>query len=335
LIEPGPHPLRLSIQASFQRELRAALQSGWTSGIRSGIVVYDPGSPDVEIVSQPPYRYHYLPARAQRPGARKDTSPPAEGLRLPHAPCPFDGEDFVRDREIVRLERAGRTYHVACNRYPVTPLHFLPVRSAGATPERLPQHIHGPEEIEDLLLIAAMAGPPYRAYFNSNRGRDGSQSGSSVNHWHGQLFPIESGARSLVATAEPKLLRIEEGLRVGTVEGWPARHIVVDGSLETHAPLASVLWRETRALNELNVAYNVEIVTFRDGRLRAFLFPRSPAPDACVPGAGDLTANFGGWEMSGDIVIPTREILEWIRRNPADAERLTAKRLRETTRAVG
>jgi len=334
VIEPR---FRFQLEPQRRPDFVAVLEAGWISGLRNGIVVYDPGAPDVEIVSQPPYRYHYLPGRATRPGARKDPVPPPEGIRLPHAPCPFDGESFIRERELVRLERAGRVYHVACNRYPVTPFHFLPVRSADTPRELLPQHLHGPEEIEDLLLLLAMAGQPYRAYFNSNRGRDGSQSGSSVNHWHGQLFPLTSERGSPVLAAEHELLHREEGLRVGRVAGWPGEHILVDGRHENYAPMASVLWKVARALNDLNVAYNLEAVAFQDGRVRAFLFPRRPAPDAEVPGAGtgSLTANFGGWEMTGDIVIPTREILEWIRVNPVEAERLTTRRLRETTRGMG
>ncbi len=302
------------------------------SGLKNGIVVYDPGAADVDVASLPPYRYHYLPSRASRPGARKDPVPPVEGIRLPHAPCPFDAEDFVRKREVARVERDGRAYHVACNRYPVTPCHFLPVRTAASPQLRLPQHLHGPEEIEDLLLLLAMAGAPYHVYFNSNRGADGSQSGSSVNHWHGQLFPLPGGVPSPLLSGKAKCLRVEEELIVGRINDWPARHVLVDGTPAGFEPMAGVLWRKARALNALNVAYNLEAFFLPDGRVRSFLFPRHPAPDVEVPGAGSLNANFGGWELTGDIVIPTKEIMAWIRQNPAEAERLTTRRLEETTR---
>ncbi len=305
----------------------------WGEALRSGLVVYDPGAADVEVLDLPPYRYHYLPKRAARPGAKKSASPPPEGLRLPHEPCPFDGDDFLRDREVLRLEREGRVYHVACNRYPVTPFHFLPVRSWKESAALLPQHLHGPDEIEDLLLLLVMAGPPHHVYFNSNRGADNSQSGSSVNHWHGQLFPLPHGPSDGAANRESKELRREDGLRVGRIPAWPAAHVLVEG-LECHAKaLANVIWREAKALNDLNVAYNLEGVFLSESCLRVFLFPRHPGPEADVAGLGRLNPNFGGWELTGDIVIPTKEILEWIRSHPDEATKLTSQRLRETTRA--
>ncbi|MBI4603025.1 MAG: hypothetical protein HY721_13790 [Planctomycetes bacterium] len=315
-------------------DLVAALAEGWRSGLETGIVVYDPAGPGVEVVDAPPYRYHHVPARATRPGARKPWPPPPEGLRLPHAPCPFDDPAFVRQREVARVEREGRTYHIVCNRYPVTPLHFLPVRSADAPPSVLPQHLHGPEEIEDMLLLLDMAGAPYRVYFNSNRGADGSQSGSSVNHWHAQLFPLPPGPASPVFEARPRVLRREGPVEVGAVDGWPARHVVVEAASERIQEVSRALWEEVRKVNDRNAAYNLEAALLPGGRVRAALFPRRHAPDREVPGAGVLSTNFGGWEMSGDIVIPTREILEWIRSHPDEARRLTTRRLEETTRGV-
>jgi len=327
----------LSRRPSFLLELGRAsdlgrtLDAAWRHGLKSGLVAYDPAGGEVAIVEQPPYRYHYLPSRATRPGAHKRDAPPPEGLRLPHVACPFDDPSFVGEREVVRLERSGRVYHLVANRYPVTPFHFLPVRSADAPPGELTQHVHAPHEIEDLLLILAMTGPPYHVYFNSNRGRDDSQSGSSVNHWHGQLFPLKGDAGGLFR-ASARLLRFEEGLEVGRIDPWPAHHVLVDGRPDEFTAIAEVIWREVSALNEVNSAYNLEAAFTHGDRIRAFLFPRRPAPAATVPGAGPLSSNFGGWELTGDIVIPTREILEWIAGNPRAAHELTTRRLQETTR---
>jgi hypothetical protein len=125
---------------------------------------------------------------------------------------------------------------------------------------------------------------------------------------------------------------IEKGLRLGTIPDWPAHHIFVDGTVDDSSTLASILWERVRALNALNVAYNVEAVVSPDNRFRVFLFPRHPAPPMEVQDAGTLSPNFGGWELSGDIVVPTREILGWIKNHPEEARQLTERRLKEGTR---
>jgi hypothetical protein len=304
----------------------------WSEGLQNGLILYDPAK--AERVVAPPYRYHYLPERATRPGARKAPIPPPEGLRLPHAPCPFDGEDFVREREVLRLTSAEGVYHVCCNRYPVTPYHFLVVRAVDSVSSVLPQSIHGPEELKDMLFFLQMAGEPYRAYFNSNRGADGSASGSSVNHWHFQLFLYPSKAPSELLSGKREMSRVENGLEVGIAKDWPAHHLVLEGRASQVHDAAAALWQRVRALNELNVAYNIEAVARPEGAFSLFLFPRKPAGPIEVPGTGALSPDFGGWELSGDVVIPTREVLEWIRLHPAEAASLTARRLRETTRPV-
>jgi hypothetical protein len=313
-------------------DLAALLAAGWEDQLSRGVIAYDPSR--AEVVTASPYRFHYLPERASRPGARKSPATPEAGVHAPHAPCPFDGEDFVEEREVVRVSRGGRVQHLACNRYPVTPLHFLAVREATAPPQILPQRIHGPEEIEDSLLLLAALGPPYRFYFNSNRGADDSRSGSSVNHWHFQLFPYPSSYESPLLERPSRTLRREKGLRIGRVESWPAAHLFIEGESGQSAAAAEIAWRWLRAPHERRSAYNIEEVPLGGRTFRLFLFPRRHAPDAEVPGAGALAADFGGWELSGDIVIPTREILDRVKAEPAEARRITEKRLRDTTREV-
>lgn len=312
--------------------LARALDAAWSRGLRHGIVAYDPAA--TPPVSLPPYRFHYLPGRATRPGAGRAAPPPLEGLRLPHEPCPFDGPDFVSLRGIASFGRGGRTYHLTCNRYPVTARHFLLVRDGKAAAGALPQYIQGPEELEDLLLFLAMVGPPYRVYFNSNRGADGSQSGSSVNHWHFQTFPLQGHRLPPLQRLEHETVDERDGVSVRRAAAWPARHVVLEASKGRLEALAHQLWSRFRRLNALNVAYNLEVVEVEDAGLRAYLFPRRPAPDLEIPGAGSWSANFGGWELSGDIVVPTSGILEWLRAHGRDAVRLTDARLRDTTFAL-
>jgi hypothetical protein len=285
-------------------------------------------------VPAPPYTYHYLPERASRPGAAKSARPPREGVFLPHAPCPFDGEDFVQEREILRHRRGARSYHLVSNRYPVTPFHFLAIRPHEAPAATLPQCLHGPEEIEDFLLLLGELGEPFRCYFNSNRGADDSQSGSSVNHWHFQLFLHRPAYPQSLLAGPAEFSAAQGSLRVGQAVGWPASHRFADGGPGDEARAAALLWEWVGQSHARNAAYNLEMVALPARRFRAFLFPRRPAPPAEVPGAGMLSADFGGWELSGDIVIPTRELLDWVREHPDEARRLTEKRLRETTRPV-
>lgn len=233
----------------------------------------------------------------------------------------------------MRLFREERKYHLTWNRYPVTPLHFLVVRERSAAPETLPQCIHGARELEDMLLVLGMLGPPYRAYFNSNSGTDGSRSGSSVNHWHFQLFPFPREFDSPLLREGPDELDRTVGLKVGRYPEWPARHLFVDGALEDIPSAALCLWERLRRIHELDAAYNIEVATMGPRKFRAFLFPRRPVPPLAVPGIGELDWTPGGWELSGDIVVAKEELFDWVRRHPSQALRLTRERLRQSTRS--
>lgn len=326
------------------------LERAWSSALRGGTLAYDPAL--AERFEASPFRFHYLPARTARPGARTDAPPPPEGLRLPHAPCPFDAPGFVQEREIARLEVDGRPYHLTANRFPVTPLHFLVIRPVDAAAETLPQCVHGPEEMEDIFAVLREAGAPYRAYFNSNRGADDSRSGSSVNHWHFQIFryppEVSSGFRDgTLRDGTPACLQAGPdgppaagerhegagaGIALGEIPGWPASHLTIEGGFERARTASEVLWQRLRRLNDIGVAYNLEVEAREHGAFRASLFARRPGPELAIPGAGRLSPNFGGWELTGDIVVPTRKIFDWIRAHPDEAARRTVERLRQTTR---
>lgn len=312
------------------------LEREWDRALRSGLVAYDPAGPHNEVVVTGRFRHHFLPQRATRPGAHRPYPAPAEGVRLPHAPCPFDGASFVSEREVLRFVRADRVYHLTCNRFPVTSIHYLPVRSETAPTETLPQCLHGPEEIEDMLLLLDAAGPPYHAFFNSNRGADNSQSGSSVNHWHFQLFPYEPAPDGplLDDAIEPLCPDFSGPVVRAHVNRWPACHELLEAPRGAWRELSRELWSIVQRLHALNIAYNIDAAFRTPQVVRIFAFPRSPSPEVVVPGAGVLTANFGGWELTGDIVIPTAELLEWIRAHPREAEAMTAKRLRASTRSI-
>ena len=240
----------------------------------------------------------------------------------------------MAEREIVRAERGARTYQLVANRYPVTPFHFLGVRPAGAPRDRLRQHLHGPEEIEDMILLLEKLGDPYRVYFNSNRGADLSQSGSSVNHWHFQLFPYPQRGSPTFHQRRADTLGMEGGVRIARIADWPAHHVFVECSFRLLEAAARWLWQRILAIHDLNVAYNLELLEPGEGIFRAFLFPRAPGPDVEIPGCGALSPNFGGWELSGDLVIPSNSMMDWIEAHAEDAARITRERLEVTTRAV-
>jgi hypothetical protein len=205
------------------------------------------------------------------------------------------------------------------------------VRSESSPREALPQCLHGAEEIEDILLTLCMLGEPYRAYFNSNRGADDSQSGSSVNHWHFQVFSLDRP--SPLTQLQAEVDGTEGGLRFGRVPDWPARHVFVEADSSRCGAAARFLWARLRTLNEWNVAYNLEVIERGGGRFISFLFPRAPGAPIRMPDGDTLSPNFGGWELSGDIVVPTRGIFEWIRSHPREALEITKQRLHDTTRA--
>ncbi|MGQ9589332.1 MAG: hypothetical protein ACUVYA_03445 [Planctomycetota bacterium] len=306
--------------------LRAALPAAWREAVERGLVLYDPSR--TERFESGPFRFHLFPERASRPGA---TRPTAGGLRSPHEPCPFDGEDFALEREFARLERGGRAYHLAANRYPIAPRHFIGVRSASSP--GLSQCVQSAEEVEDMLLAAEALGAEYRVHFNSNPGRDGSQSGSSVNHWHFQAFAYPSEFSPGISGAEIALGPSEDGVRAGPVRAGPARAFALEAEPNAFRRAAEVLWERIARLTASEAAYNLEVRRLPHG-FRALLFARRPAPDLEIPGAGILSANFGGWELSGDIVIPTRPVFAWLRAHPEEAAELLRRRLAESTREV-
>jgi len=308
-------------------EIDDRLRAGWLADLESGRVDYDPAT--ATVVEHRRFRYHFLPGRLSRPGSWNSPVVPREGLFCPHAACPFDDDGFVAERELLRLERGGRVTHLVSNRFPVTPRHFLGVRAGDAAPEHLPQYIQGAAEIEDLVLFARALGPGFRIYFNSNRGADGSHSGSSVNHWHFQCFPYSY--RTVVDELPTQTLSSDGALRLGRVEDWPARHVFVEGPRDDPFGAAAAAWRQVDRLNTRNVAYNLEVRLLPSGRLRAYVFGRRPAAPVELEAIGPLPQGFGGWELTGDFVIPRREQIDWIAACPDEADRITAERLRATT----
>jgi hypothetical protein len=324
---------RFKLEAALQAELVTVLGVGWREGLRRATVAYDPVAAPVFLA--PPFSFHLLPERSTRPKDRSERPPPPEGVKLPHSPCPFDGEDFVREREVALAGRAGRSYILACNRFPVRSPHFLAVRSAAEPEESLPQFLHGAHEVEDVILLALLLGEPYSSYFNSNRGADGSFSGGSVNHWHLQFFPRFDSPPSGIFSLPARTLRAAAGgVTLQATEGWPARHVFVEAEASEYAPVARALWNEIEVLNRRNSAYNLEVAALGGGRFRAYLFPRRPAAPRFVEGAGSLSPDIGGCELAGHFVIPTAEIFSWIQRHPAEAAEIARERLRETTAAA-
>lgn len=303
------------------RRLPLLLEKGWSRGMERGAIAYDPERS--ETLSLPPFCFHFLPGRETRP--RAPSASEGRGLRRPHAACPFDSDAFLDEREVARVACGGRSYHIALNKYPVLPLHYLAIRPASAPRDTLPQRLGGPKEIEDMLRLASALGAPYRLFFNSNQGGDGSRSGSSVNHWHFQVFPSESPlveqARNLTSAGGP--------VTIGRIAAWPARHKLYRS--RNGEALGAALWADLQRIDARDIAYNVEATSLGTAELAVLLFPRAPVGDLKLPGAGPLSGDFGGFELTGGVVVPTRAIFDWIRSHPAEARSLFSERLRAST----
>jgi len=287
-----------------------------------GAIAYSPG--EAEVLTFPPFRFYFLPGREARPRDPNARAGPP-GLHRPHRPCPFDADDFLAEREVLRVARGGRSYHIALNRFPVLKLHHLAIRPSSEAEVTLPQRLGGAEEIEDMLRLAALLGPPYRLFFNSNQGADGSRSGSSVNHWHFQIFPSDFGAVWRATRTTSGAGPVERG----AISDWPARHRLYrsrDGEA-----LATALWADVRAVVALDRAYNVEILALGEGDLLALLFPRSPVGDLSLPDGNVLSGDFGGFELTGGVVVPGRSIFQWVQSHPREAVRRMIERIREGT----
>src|SRR5207249_2840250 len=123
-------------------------------------------------------------------------------------------------------------------------------------------------------------------------GADGSRSGSSVNHWHFQLFPTEWGVASMPARFESK----GGPVSIGAIAGWPAHHRLYVSS--DAKALGDAVWRDLRRVDELDRAYNLEVLACPEGDVEALLFPRAPVPDLVLPSGGSLPGDFGGFELS-------------------------------------
>jgi hypothetical protein len=305
------------------RNVSALLEDGWADGLRRGAIAYDPA--DVETFIVPPFCFLLLPGRETRP--RPLAHEVVGGLRRPHEACPFDEREFLDEREVIRAARSGRAYHVALNKYPVLPLHYLAIRPSDCPPETLPQRLRGETEIEDMILLAGVLGSPYRFFFNSNRGADGSTSGSSVNHWHFQIFPTDHG----IILRPPRIETGAQDVEIGGIPDWPARHRLYR-SRDT-AALALAIGRDVASIDARDAAYNLEIAPGAGGLFTALLFPRAPVADQTVPGIGVISGDFGGFELSGNVVVPARKLFEWVRAHPTEAVRLVIARIRAGTSA--
>ena len=320
-----------ALEAEHSDALVSLLTAGWEAHLREGVVAYDPAT--AVCWDTPPFRYHCVPERQRRPKTDPEVPPPPEGLSRPHVACPFDSEEFVSLRVLAHVARGDRRYMIVCNKFPVTARHFLAIRTPDAPVETLSQRIHGPEELEDFVLLLTLLGAPFRCYFNSNRGVDGSASGSSVNHWHIQFLSYFEGSPSLL-TAPPVWQREHGGIRVGTVPNWPAKHVLVEAAATEVGPACALIWKGLEALSASHTAYNLEAAPTGEGRFRLFLFPRRYAPPTSFGPTAALSCDIGGCELGGHFVLPQMEILDWIRAHPEAAHELSYRRLAESTREL-
>ncbi len=304
------------------------LEEGWKRVLQAGGIEYDPIH--AERLRCGNLRFHFIPGRESRPNAGGSAA--VHALRAPHVPCPFDLPETIAEREVIRFHRDDRTYHLIANRFPVAPMHFLLVRESGAPAETLPQCLLGPEEIEDALRLSRSLGPSIRFYFNSNASRDGSSSGSTVNHWHFQLFPLDTGA-VVNLLRQPRRAVELDAVERGPLPGWDVPNRYHRG--DDLGAVARSLWEDVERAIELGAAYNVEIVAAdRDETVIAILYARAPLDVVEIPGIGTIPCRFGGWEVQGDVVIDDEAVFTWARENPKEAGELAWKRLAASVRDI-
>lgn len=309
-------------------ELWPQIESGWRAVRDAGRIAYDPAA--ARVVEHDGLSFYYIPGRGNRPGAAALFS--GGGLLKPHGPpCPFDDAAALRSRQVAAFRREERSYRLIANRFPVTALHLLMVRDPDAPEDTLAQCLFGPEEIEDALRLARMIGFPLRMYFNSNAGADGSNSGSTVNHWHFQLFPHHGGPMKAWLDRSPEVGE-GTGMERGRLPHWQIPH-----RLYRSADLASLsesVWDDVERCHRRDCAYNVEIAAGRAHDVTAAVFPRAPLDPIELDGIGAISARFGGWELSGDVVIYDPAVFDWVRDHPDEAAALARDRLARGTRSV-
>ncbi len=325
-MSPAPFSSR-NLSPHYDDTLEGELYQAWDRIYETGEIAYDPQ--EAFSFQFRAFKYHYIPGRGTRPGAKVKLSP--IGLKRPYEPCPFDDVKVLEIREVLRLTRENRTYHLIANKFPVKKLHLLLVRNPSEDPSTLPQLIFGPEEIEDALLLARMLGQNFRFFFNSNSGKDGSSSGSTVNHWHFQILPHDGGAfEKFFHTWNGSTPKLETQSQL---PDWDIPHFFYHGS--DLKQLATSIWPHVEKATEADCAYNLEIAVGPDQEhTTVALFPRAPLPPITIPGFGEFSNRYGGWELSGDVVIYDQDVFDWVQENPEEADALAWRRLRDGTREL-
>lgn len=322
----------LEITGAREPRFLSALATGWDRILAQGGIAYDPVH--ALCFEEEGWRFHHVPGRSRRPVADGLTAE-AYGVARAHTPCPFEGPELLKVREILRFQRQGRTYHLIANKFPVKRLHFLGVRSSAAPQDLLPQCLFGAQEIEDLLLLCRGLGPPLHFFFNSNSGSDGSCSGSTVNHWHVQIFPHQQGAMNLFfdeLDRHPGRFPRKTQLFKGRMPGWEYPHRLYRSSRPEL--VAEPLWADARRAVSLDIAFNVEMAAEEGEAVTAAFFARAPVPPIRIEGAGELSNRFGGWELTGEVVVYDRPVYDWLAERPKEAVKIARERLRAGTRDI-
>lgn len=320
---------KLAIDGCRDPQVLESLETGWEKVLQKGGLEYIP--PQEQPISEGPFQFQFLPHRLQRPvsmGRRTEN----RGLLTPHQTCPFEEHGVLEIREVLRFSRAERTYHILANKFPVKRHHYLSVRSSDAPLDTLPQCIHSASELEDMLLLCRTIGPPFRFFFNSNSGADGSDSGSSINHWHFQLFPNSGDILEEYTSGSRDVSKQKSAASQTRIKDWNAPHrlyISSDASL-----LALHLWEDVKKAIELDSAFTLAMAVGESGTLATLFFARSPIKPPKFDGFGQLPAKFGGFELTGAVVIYEHESFKWIQANPGAAVDLAWARLQEGTREI-
>ena len=314
----------MELTSGIPHDLHERIDADWQRRLDSGTVHYDPSRALSFLCDDLTFRH--IPGRDTRP--QPTIARERLGVLSAHTACPFDDVDELTDRQVFPFEHKSRGYHVIANRYPVTHRHYLIVRSPLADARVLPQCLFGPDEIEDLLLFAGALGSDFRSSFNSNPGRDLSHSGASINHWHSHFLPLRGGPLEIpiADTTAPR-----DTVRVERVAELRVPHRVYKSG--DTGRLAQRIWEDFRAILDLDCAFNLEIFASRSG-LGAALFARRPVDAVEIPGVGTFTSRFGGFELTGNVVVYDRNVFDWMRERPERAAEMAWDRLQRGTRDI-
>jgi hypothetical protein len=104
--------------------------------------------------------------------------------------------------------------------------------------------------------------------------------------------------------------------------------------------LADRIWEDARQVVELDYAFNLEIFASEkkpnvgEYGLGAALFVRHPVEPVEIPDVGTFAGRFGGFELTGNVVVYDKAVYDWMQARPELAAEMAWKRLKRGTRDI-